>query len=73
MDDLGWYPPAKEAAAEERRRKWELVRQVLNLETEELVTGALLVMGMAKDSAEWNDALNAWRQHQRERRERRTF
>jgi hypothetical protein len=60
---------AREAAAEEQRRKWKLVHEVLNLETEELVRGALQVIGMEENSAEWNAALSAWRAYQREQRE----
>jgi hypothetical protein len=60
---------AREAAAEEQHRKWKIVRQVLNLETEELVRGALRILGIEENSAEWNAALSAWRAYQREQRE----
>lgn len=65
-DERGWKPPAKEAAAEERRRKNRTVLQVLNLPTEEMFIGALRVMGLMEGSPEWIDALNAWREYQRE-------
>jgi hypothetical protein len=67
MDEHGWKPPAKEAAAAKRRRQMEIVLQVLNLETEELVNGALRLVGILENSAEWNAVLNAWREYQQSR------
>jgi len=56
----------REAAAEERRRRRKLIHDVLNLETEELVRGALGVIGLEEGSAEWEKALNAWREYRRQ-------
>jgi hypothetical protein len=62
-DEHGWNPPAKEAAAEERRRQRRVVLQLLKLETEELFSGALRLMGIGEDSPEWEEALRAWREY----------
>jgi hypothetical protein len=67
MDERGWKPPAEEAAAAERRRQGEIVRQVLNLETEGLVIGALGLLDINEDSPEWNAARIAWREYQKGR------
>jgi hypothetical protein len=66
-DSRGWNRPAQEAAAEERRRKRNIVVQVLNLETGELFTNALRLMGLPEGSREWEEALTAWRDHHRQR------
>lgn len=67
-DELGWKPPAKEAAAEERRKERQIIRELLTLPDEELFIGALRVLGIADDSPAWHDALEAWRTYQRQRR-----
>jgi hypothetical protein len=64
MDDRGKYPPAKEAAAEELRRQWKIIGQLMNLETEELFIGALPVLGLTENSDGWKAAISAWREHQ---------
>jgi hypothetical protein len=66
-DELGWKPPAKEAAAEERGRQRRVVRDLLNLDWEQFI-GALRLLGMDEGSPEWNDAVEAWRAWQRRRR-----
>lgn len=67
-DELGWKPPAKEAAAEERRKERQIIRELLELPTEELFIGALRVLGIEDGSPAWHDALYAWRDYQRRRR-----
>lgn len=60
-DAHGKYPPAKEAAAEERHRQRKIVTQVLHLETEELFIGALRTLGLTEGSPGWEAALRTWR------------
>lgn len=67
-DELGWRPPAKEAAVEERRKERQIIRELLKLPTEELFTGALRVLGIEDGSPAWRDALEAWRAYQRQHR-----
>lgn len=66
-DELGWHPPAKTAAAEEQRRKEKLMRDLLSLPTRELFIGALRLQGIAEGSVDWQAALAAWRESQRQR------
>jgi hypothetical protein len=66
-DALGCYPPAKAAAAEERRRRIKLMQELLSLPTRELFIGALRLQGIAEGSAEWQAALAAWSDFQRQR------
>jgi hypothetical protein len=65
-DSRGWNPPAKEAAAEERKRQNGLIKQLLCLETEGLFTSALNVLGPMSEP-EKNAALDAYRTFQKER------
>lgn len=67
-DELGWKPPAKDAATEERRKERQLIRELLKLPNEDLFIGALHLLGIADDSRAWRDALEAWRAYQRQRR-----
>jgi hypothetical protein len=67
-DELGWKPPAKQAAAEERRKERQIIRDLLKLPTEELFIGALRVLGIEDDSPAWHDALDAWRVFQSQHR-----
>lgn len=66
-DELGWRPPAKTAAIEEQGRKEKLMRDLLNLPTRELFIGALRLQGIAEGSVEWQAALAAWAESQRQR------
>jgi len=66
-DELGWKPPAKEAAAEVRARQRRIVRDLLSLNWEQFI-GALRLLGMAENSREWDDAVEAWRAWQRRHR-----
>ena len=65
-DVLGRYPPAKAAAAEERRRRMKLMQDLLSLPTRVLFIGALRLQGIAEGSAEWQAALAAWNDFQRQ-------
>ena len=60
-------PPAKESAREELRRKRKIVQELLHLETEAQVAGALRYWGIPERSNEWIAALAAWREYQRQR------
>jgi hypothetical protein len=64
--ELGWRPPAKTAAIKERRKKLKLMGDLLNLPTRELFIGALRLQGIAEGSAEWQAALAAWTEFQRQ-------
>jgi len=66
-DALGRYPPAKAAAAEERRQRMKLMQDLLSLPTRELFIGALRLQGIAEGSGEWQAALAAWNDSQRQR------
>jgi hypothetical protein len=66
-DALGRYPPAKAVAAEERRQRIKLMRDLLSLPTRELFIGALRLQGIAEGSGEWQAALAAWNDSQRQR------
>ncbi|MGC2254164.1 MAG: hypothetical protein WA563_06465 [Candidatus Acidiferrales bacterium] len=70
-DARGVDPPAKEDAREERKRQRKLVETLVQLENEELLTGALRLQGVAENSPSWNAALAAWRAARAERRARR--
>lgn len=61
-DAQGKYPPAKQAAVEERRRQMQTVRQLLRLPWH-LFTDGLRLMGMTEGSAEWELAATAWREY----------
>ena len=67
-DESGWKPPAKEAAAEERRAERKLIRDLLKLPNEDLFIGALRLLGIADGSRASRDALEAWRAYQKQRR-----
>lgn len=67
-DELGWKPPAKEAAAEEGREERQLIRDLLKLTTEDMFIGALRLLGIADGSRAARDALEAWRAYQKQRR-----
>ncbi len=68
-DERGWIPPAKEAAKEEKRRQWNLIGQLLTLETESLFRNALSSQGIIENSEPWNVALDAYRGYWKELKE----
>ena len=61
-DSHGKYPPAKEAAAEERRRQMKTVLQLLHLPWHLFIEG-LRLMGLTKGTLEWDRAVTAWREY----------
>lgn len=67
-DSSGAKPPAKEAAREEAQRKRRLVDQLIRLETQDLFENALRQFGIEQNSAEWNQAVTAWREKQKKLR-----
>lgn len=62
MSDVhGRYPPAKAAAAEERRRQMHTVLQMLHLPWD-LFIEALGLLGITEGMREWDLAVTAWRE-----------
>ncbi len=61
-DAHGKYPPAKDAAAEERRRQMKTVLQLLHLPLHLFLDG-LRLMGLIEGSPEWELAVTTWHEH----------
>lgn len=61
-DAAGKDPPAKQSAREEERRQRKIVSLLMQCATLEELKGALRLLGMIENSAEWNAAIAAWRE-----------